>query len=72
MDEINAVLETAPHLALWPGVCQAVVVYSPTYSVTRCATCWTRGCVAAAGAMAPAGSSGINTRLIALHLHVLW
>ena len=28
MDEINAVLETAPHLALWPGVCMAVVVYS--------------------------------------------
>ncbi len=60
-------MEVAPHLALWPGVCLTVVVYTAsTCSATRCATCWTPACAAASAATAPAGSSGVSFRLIAV------
>ena len=52
-------MEMAPHLALWPGLCLTVVVYSlSTCSATRCATSWTPACAAGSGATAPAGISG--------------
>ncbi len=54
-------MEIAPHLALWPGLCLTVVVYSlKTCSATPCATSWTPACAVASAATAPAGSSGIN------------
>ena len=44
-------MEMAPRLAMWPGVALTLVV---SWSATRCATCSTRGCAAAA-ARWPAG-----------------
>ena len=55
-------MEIAPHLALWPGLCLTVVVYSLNmFGATRCATSWTPACAAASAATVPAGGSGINT-----------
>ena len=41
-------MEMAPRLAMWPGVALTIVVYSLNMVATRCATCSTRGCAAAA------------------------
>ena len=40
-------MEMAPRLAIWPGLCLTIVVYSINMSATHCATCSTPGCAAA-------------------------
>ena len=53
-------MEIAPHLALWPGLCLTVVVYSLNMFGDACATSWTPSCAAGSAATAPGGHSDLR------------